>query len=109
MSVRLGSRNTPAGCALQKSILHEERLVHFLDRFDIFAYGSRYRSNADRPAIELLDDRLEYACVHIVQTKLIDIEQLQRFTCNIFSDASCSADLCVVTNASQEPIGHTRS
>ena len=50
MSIRLRGRHAAARRALQKSVLNEERLVHFLDRSRIFAdrRGDRTSRRPDR-------------------------------------------------------------
>mgnify|MGYP000153175735 CR=1 FL=1 len=59
MSVRLWRGDAAAGSALQKTVLHQEWLVHFLDGLHVFAHCSGHGSNSHRSAVEFLDDCLE--------------------------------------------------
>src|SRR3989475_9377736 len=57
VSVR-GPRGTAAARrAREKALLHEERLVHLLQRARVLAHGGGDGREAHRPALELLDDR----------------------------------------------------
>ena len=67
----------PRERALQEAMLHEERLVHLLDRVRVLADRRADRVQSDRAAVELLDDRLENARVHVVEAERVDVEQLQ--------------------------------
>ena len=50
---------TSARGTLQKALLDQERLVHFLYRPRILADGRRDRTQPDRTAAELVDDRAQ--------------------------------------------------
>ena len=67
-------RDAPARGALQKSMLHEEGLVHLLDRVRVLADRRSYGVQPDWTAIKFLDDRLEDARVHVVEPELVDVE-----------------------------------
>src|SRR5216117_665849 len=43
----------------EEPLLHEERLVHLLERAGIFPHRRRDRGQSHGAAVELLDDRLE--------------------------------------------------
>src|SRR6266699_5783386 len=62
----------------EEALLHQEGLVHLLERARILADRRGDRLHADRPALEHLDDRLEDARVHVVETELVDVEPLER-------------------------------
>src|SRR5690348_10044374 len=61
VSVRDGRGGAPARRALQEAVLHEEGLVDLLDRARVLANRRCDRVDADRAALELLDDALENA------------------------------------------------
>src|SRR5438046_7695314 len=54
----------------QESLLHQERLVHFLERPGVLPYGGGDGGESHRAAVELLDDRLEDPPVHVVEAEL---------------------------------------
>src|SRR3982751_2624420 len=93
MAICLRRGNTPARRTLQKSVLDEERLVDFLERARILADRGGDGADADRPAVELLDDGLEDARVHVVESELIDLEELQRVGGDFAIDYSARAYL----------------
>src|SRR5438874_10700510 len=76
MAICLRARNTPARRALEKSVLYEERLVDFLESAHILSDRCGDGADTDRSTLELLDDGLEDARVHVVESELIDLEQL---------------------------------
>src|SRR4029077_1473456 len=78
MSVRGSRRTAAAGRAGQKALLHQERLVHLLQRTRILAHGGGDGGEAPRPALELLDDGLQDPAVHVVEAELVYVEPLQR-------------------------------
>src|SRR5712671_3169083 len=74
MSVR-GSRGAPAAwCAGEEALLHQERLVHFLERARILAHGGGDGGEPDRSTLELLDDGLQDPAVHVVESELVHVE-----------------------------------
>src|SRR5712691_546296 len=78
VSVR-GSRGAPAAWrAGEEALLHEERLVHFLERARILAHGGGDGGEPDRSTLELLDDGLQDPAVHVVEPELVHVEPLQR-------------------------------
>src|SRR5437764_14064427 len=102
MAIRLRGRDASARGALEESVLDEERLVDLLERPHIFADGGGDGADADRSAVELLDDGLEDARVHVIESELIDLEQLQRIGGDFAIDRSASAYLGEVADASQQ-------
>src|SRR5678815_3888801 len=102
MTISKRSRCTTARRSLKKSVLHQERLVHFFDGAFVLANRCRDCLHSDRTALEFLDDRLENARVHVVETELIDIEKLQRFPGDIARDASARFYLGIITDSSQQ-------
>src|SRR5438874_13576096 len=66
MAICLRGRNTSTWRALEKSVLDEERLVDFLERAHILADCCGDAAHTDRSTLELLDDGLADARVHVV-------------------------------------------
>src|SRR3989475_1954459 len=62
----------------EEALLHQERLVHLLERPRVLAHGGADRLQSHGAALELLDDRLQDAGVHVVQSELVHVEPLQR-------------------------------
>src|SRR5262245_29312289 len=61
VSVRIRRRTATARRARQETLLHQERLVHLLERSWIFTDGGGDRREPHRASVELLDDRLQDA------------------------------------------------
>src|SRR3989449_4103422 len=102
MSVR-GSRGAPAAWrAGEEALLHEERLVHFLERARILAHGGGDGGEPDRATLELLDDGLQDPAVHVVEPELVHVEPPQRPGGDPRPDLPAGAHLCVIAHALQE-------
>src|SRR3954471_665999 len=108
VTIRLGGGDASARSALEESVLDEERLIHFLERARVLADGGGYCADADRSALELLDDGLEDSRVHVVEPELIDLEQLQRVGGDLAIDFPAGLHLGEVADASQQPVGDAR-
>src|SRR5437588_13080147 len=67
MLVRARRGAAAARGAGQESLLHQERLVHFLERPGVLPYGGGDGGESHRAPVELLDDRLEDPPVHVVE------------------------------------------
>src|SRR5436309_10895696 len=67
MPVRGYRGDAAARRAREEALLHQERLVHFLERPRVLAHGGADRLQAHGTALELLDDRLQDARVHVVE------------------------------------------
>src|SRR5439155_1837047 len=67
-------RGAPAARgAGEKALLHEERLVHLLERARVLAHGGGDGREAHRPTLELLDDGLQDPAVHVVEPELVHV------------------------------------
>jgi hypothetical protein len=108
VTVCLRSCKTTPRRPLQKTLLHEEGLVHFLDGSFIFSNCSRDCLNANRPALEFLDDRLEDPRVHVIETELVYIEKPKRLACNVTRDCTAGLDLRIIANSAKQSIRNTR-
>src|SRR5713101_4381617 len=56
--VRARGGAATAGRAGEEALLHQERLVHLFQRARVLPDGGGDGAESDRPALELLDDRL---------------------------------------------------
>src|SRR5207302_1647972 len=74
MLVRARRGAAAARRAGQEPLLHEERLVHFLQRSGILAHGGGDRGESHGAAVELLDDGLEDPPVHVVEAELVHVQ-----------------------------------
>src|SRR5207237_4471669 len=72
------------------------------------ADGGGNGADADRSTLELLDDGLEDARVHVVESELIDLEQLQRIGGDFAIDLSAGAYLREIANAPQKSVRDPR-
>src|SRR5215813_4895215 len=89
-------------------MLHEEGLVDLLDGVRIFADRRADRVQADRTTIELLDDRLENACIHVVEAEHVHVEQLERLVGDWLRDDALVLHLSEVAYTSQQTVGNAR-
>src|SRR5205814_669483 len=64
--------------ASQKALLHQKGLVDFLERARILADRRRDGLHTDGPTFEHLDDGIENARIHVVESELVDLEPLPR-------------------------------
>src|SRR5437899_11995241 len=69
--IRSRRRAAAARSAGEKALLHQERLVHLFQGAGVLTDGGGDGAEPDRPSLELLDDRLEDAAIHVVQPELV--------------------------------------
>src|SRR6266516_931896 len=101
-------RAAAARGAGEEALLHQERLVHLLERPRVLAHGGGDRGESYGTAVELLDDRLEDPPVHVVEPELVDVEPLQRLGGGGGRDIPAGAHLRVVAHALEQPVGDAR-
>src|SRR5262245_24108692 len=106
VSIRRRRRHAPARRALKETVLHQERLVDLLDRVRILADRRTDRVQPDGTAIELLDDRLENACIHVVEAEHVHVEQLERLVGDWLRDDALVLHLSEVAYTSQQTVGN---
>src|SRR2546426_11920095 len=70
MLVRARRGAPPARRAGEEALLHEERLVHLLQRAPVLAHGGGDGGEAHRPPLEPLDDGLQDPAAHLVAAEL---------------------------------------
>ena len=66
------------------------------------------RLDADRAAVELLDDRAQDLVVDLVQPQLVDVETAQRLARDVSGDHAVRPHLGVVAHAPQQAVGDAR-
>jgi hypothetical protein len=103
-----GSWPRARGRALQEAVLHEERLVHLLDRAAVLAHRRGDGRDPHRPAVELLDDGAQHARVHVVEPELVDVQPPERQVGHLAVDHAVPLDLRVVAHAAQQAVGDAR-
>ncbi|MCY1425097.1 hypothetical protein D9M71_408770 [compost metagenome] len=74
----------------------------------LFADGCSQVVHAHRAAVELLDHGQQQATVRMVETTLVDIQQVQRHVSHGLGDLALAAHLGVVTHAAQQAVGDAR-
>src|SRR5690349_24058858 len=77
VTIRLRGRDASARRTLEESVLDEKWLVNFFERTRILSDRGSDGADADGSAVELFDDCLEDAGVHVVEPQLIDFEEDQ--------------------------------
>src|SRR2546426_9126182 len=108
MPVRGPCGTAAAGRAREKALLHQEGLVHLLERAGVLANGGGDGREAYRPALELVDDGLQDPAVHVVESELVDVKPFQRFAGDRRRDLAPGPYLGVVAHSLQEPVCDTR-
>ena len=78
MRIRALSRDSSARGSRDKSFLQHVRLVDFLDSVGFLADRRRQALDSDWPAIELVDYRAENRSIHLVESRGVDFEQVER-------------------------------
>src|SRR4051794_2362627 len=69
--------DSPSRGALDEAELQEKGLVHVLDRVRFLAERHRERRQAHRAAAELADDRAKQLAVGALESRAVDLEQLE--------------------------------
>ena len=93
---------------MEYAFRHADRLVHLPERPGILGDRGRDAAHAGGPAIELLDDGSQDARIHIVQAKLIHVQQLQRIVGHGVRDVAFGPHLCIVPYSPQQAIRNAR-
>ena len=96
-----------SGGALDEALLDKERLVHILYRACLLAYGRGDGVQADRPALEFLDYRLQDLVVHLIQTARVDVQSLQGYARDLQVDMALALDHRKVPHSTQQGVGDT--
>src|SRR5689334_13124448 len=94
-------RNAPLRCTVEESKLEKIRLDDVHNRILLLANGGGDGIQAYRSTAILLDNGLEHAPVDIVETKWIDLQQVQRLFRDFQGNLPIGADLGIVADATQ--------
>src|SRR2546427_11890079 len=108
MPVRGSCGTAAARRAREKALLHQEGLVHLLERAGVLAHGGGDGREAYRPALELLDDGLQDPAVHVVEAELVHVEPFERLGRDRRGNLAPGPYLRVVAHPLQEPVCDTR-
>src|SRR2546422_4677915 len=108
MPVRGSCGTAAARRAREKALLHQEGLVHLLERAGVLAHGGGDGREAYRPALELLDDGLQDPAVHVVEAELVHVEPFERLARDRRGNLAPGPYLRVVAHPLQEPVCDTR-
>ena len=100
-----GSHATPRG-PLQKPELQEIGLVNVHNGISLFADRSGDRVKPNWSAAEF-DNGCQDTAVDVVETKMIDLEQLERSRCHLARNRTISAHLSKIAHPAQEPQRNT--
>ena len=92
-------RDAAARSAHDEALLDQERLDHVLDRAALLAERRREALDADRAAVELLDDRQQELAIHDVEAERIDVEHVERRLRHVVGDAPAGLHFRIVAHA----------
>src|SRR5215217_1339654 len=92
------------GGALDQAALQQVGLVDILDGIARLAEGHGDRTDADRPALELVYDKPEIDTVGPVQAEVVDALHVERGVRRLFIYLPVADDLGVVAHPLEEPV-----
>ena len=84
------------------------RLDHVLERAALFADRGRDALDADRAAVEFLDDREQQLAIEGIEALRVDFQQVERGARDGLIDVPVRLHLRVVAHAAQQPVGDAR-
>src|SRR5215204_433234 len=90
--------------ALDQATLQQVGFVDILDGIARLAEGHGDRTDADRPAVELVYDEPEVIPVGPVEAEVVDALHVERRVCRLFVYITVADDLGVVAHPLEEPI-----
>src|SRR4030095_2187262 len=93
-----------ARSTLQEADLEEIRFVHVFDCVDLLTEDSGNRVDADGTSAETFDNCAKQLPIDVVETMLVDIEELQRIASNRSRDFAGSFDFREIAAAFQQPV-----
>ena len=106
--VSLRGKHATLWSALKIAFLDQERFVHFLERFRLLSYRHRNGAHAHRPAPVVFGHNAEHALVHLIQSRGINLQQLERRSRNWLGNVSAGAFLREVADEVDEVVGNAR-
>ena len=92
----------------QEALPDQERLGDLLDGLALLTDRDRQRGEADRAAAEPPAQRVEHGPVEPVEAELVDLVELERGVRDLEGDDAVGADLGVVADPAQQPVGDPR-
>ena len=87
MAVRVRGRYATARRSRQETAMNQVGFDDILERPLVFADGRGEGFEADRPAAKFLDDRRQHRAIETVETRLIDVEPIEREMRRVDPDA----------------------
>jgi hypothetical protein len=84
--------------ALDEAFLDHERLEDVLNRVAGFAHRSADGVEPNGSSSKLADQHIKIAAVHAIESKLVDIEMIERVCCESPIDDLQLFDVCIVSN-----------
>src|SRR5689334_8983795 len=96
--------HTAARSTLKEADLEQIRFVHVFDCVDFLTKDGRNRVDADRTSAETFYNSAKQLPIDIIETMLVDIEELQRITRNRSRDFSGSFHFREIADAFQQPV-----
>src|SRR5918997_2941866 len=104
MFVSRTRRHPTARRAIEEADLDQVRLDDFLDTFALLADRCGNRADADRPTVELFDNRRQNLAVNFVQSELVNFHLVERALRQGLRDAPVAQDLRVVAHAPEQTV-----
>ena len=108
MQVGVACRHPAAGRAHHESLLYQVGLDDILDRAPLLAQCSSQGLDADRTAIELLDDGLKQASIHRIKAIGIDVQHIHCTHCDRLCHHAVRFDLGEIAHPAQQAIDDSR-
>src|SRR5438067_11917689 len=108
MLVSGGGADASARRAVEEAYLDEVRLDNLLYALALLADRGRDGADADRPAVELLDDRRQDLAVDLVQAEAVNLHLVQGAPRHLARDAPVVLHLGVVAHAAEQAVGDAR-
>src|SRR5207245_9150330 len=102
-------RHSPARSAIYDTYLKQIRLDDIFNCIFLFVNRRGQGADADRPALELFNNRYEQLAIHLVETVSINLHSIERIIRDFVRDASFVIDFGVVTNTPQQTVTDSRS
>src|SRR6185503_10797590 len=86
--------------SLQKTLLYQERLIHFFQCTCFFTHGGCNSGETNRPAFEFFDDGQKDLIVHIIEAIFIYVQRFECVLCNTYIDDTVIEHLCKISYSS---------
>src|SRR3954454_22384429 len=100
-----GGGHSPSWRPGEEPLAHQERLRDLLDGLALLAHRDRQRADADRTTPEASTQDVQHGAVETVETRLVDLEQLECGTGEVAGDDAVGPHLREVADAAEQPVG----